>query len=527
MRKKISLVLSFLVVLGVFAGCTSGKTTPTSENVGSKSATVSTQSPQAAVGSKKTDLVLANNAEPTSVDPQEVQDTTTIPIFRHLYARLIKQDVNLNYVGELAKKWEFTNDTSLKFYLRDDAKFSDGSNITARDVKFTIERAQNSARVKQFVEMITNVEIINDYEFVMHTDEPCGPLLGNLCHTPMCIVSEKYVTENGDQAFKKPLSSGALVLEEWKSGDYLKLVPNEYYFDRDKVQLTSLLWRNIPEGSARTIALETGEVDIVLNLDAIDASKVEDNNKLKLYEGISNQIEYLAMNMKEGSPFTDVRVREAFNYAIDKDAVLLVACEGRGLTANSVLLPGFPGYVEFNAGHDPDKAKALLKEAGYDETNPFTFKLKTSGAARVREAELVQASLAEVGVKMSIETSEWATFLDETMKGDFDAYIMGVNFNVGDTDFVADGYFHSRQIGISSNRFAFRNARVDELVTKGKFTVDPKKREEYYTEALSIVANSFPWVPLFTKSYLTGTQAELQGYVQHPLFMEEYFLLHY
>jgi peptide/nickel transport system substrate-binding protein len=510
------LCLAFFMI----AGCgNSTSSAPAPATPGGSSAPVA--APQ------KTDIVLANNAAPTSVDPQEVQDTTTISIFRQMYSRLIKQDNELNYVGDLATDWKFTSDTALEFTIRDDAYFSDGTQIKASDVKFTIERAQASPRVKQFVDMITEIEIIDDFNLVLHTEAPCGPLLSNLCHTPASIVSEKYVTEMGDNAFVTPVTSGALALVENKVGDYLKFVPNEHYFDRDKVKLTSLTWRIIPEGSARTIALETGEVDIVLNLDAIDANKVEENANLTLYSNPSNQIEYMALNMKEGSVFADQKVREALNYAVDKESVLIVACEGRGEIANSVLLPSLPGYVDYAYEYNPEKAKALLKEAGYDESNPLTFVIKTSGAARVREAEMIQANMLDIGAKVSIETIEWATFLDETMKGNFDAYIMGINFNVGDTDFLVDGFFHSRQIGISSNRFAFRNDRVDELATLGKTIVDAAKRENCYREAVSIIVESYPWVPLFTKHYLAGVQKDLKGYTQHPLFMEDYYLLHY
>ena len=299
------------------------------------------------------------------------------------------------------------------------------------------------------------------------------------------------------------------------------------YFDRDKVKLTSLTWRIILEGSARTIALETGEVDMVLNMDAIDAEKIEENPDLKLYSMPANNIEYMALNMKEGSVFEDIKVRQAINYAIDREGILLISCEGRGVVARSELLTGLPGYCEDDYEYNPERAKELLKEAGYDESNPLTFVIKTSGAAREREAVAIQGYLSDIGVECTVETAEWATFLDETMKGDFDAYIMGINYNVGDTDFLVDGFFHSRQIGVSSNRFAFRNDRVDELATLGQTCVDAAQREEYYTEAVQIIVDSYPWVPLYIKDFLTGAQADLQGYEQHPLFMEDYYLLHY
>lgn len=475
----------------------------------------------------KTDIVIANNAAPTSMDPQEVQDTSTIALFRQMYCRLIKQDVNMNYVGDLATSWEYLSDTELKFEIRDDAYFSDGTQITSSDVKFSLERAKASARVMQFVSMISDIEIINDYSFIIHTKEPNGVLLSNLVHTPCCIVSEKDVTEKGSAAFDNPVTSGALAFVEYKSGDYVKMVPNEYYFDRDKVKLTSLTWRIILEGSARTIALETGEVDMVLNMDAIDAEKIEENPDLKLYSMPANNIEYMALNMKEGSVFEDIKVRQAINYAIDREGILLISCEGRGVVARSELLTGLPGYCEDDYEYNPERAKELLKEAGYDESNPLTFVIKTSGAAREREAVAIQGYLSDIGVECTVETAEWATFLDETMKGDFDAYIMGINYNVGDTDFLVDGFFHSRQIGVSSNRFAFRNDRVDELVTLGQTCVDAAQREEYYTEAVQIIVDSYPWVPLYIKDFLTGAQADLQGYEQHPLFMEDYYLLHY
>ncbi len=220
--------------------------------------------------------------------------------------------------------------------------------------------------------------------------------------------------ESGDE-FSNPVGSGPYTFVEWVSGDKITLKKNENYFDADNMgQMDTITFKVIPEGTSRTIALETGEVDVVDELPSNDVSKVEDASDLTMYSSASTRIDYLGMNTQM-APFDNKLVRQAFNYAVDKQAVMMVAIDGTGVATESILAPSMLGYKASEYKYDPEKAKELLAEAGYPDG--FELTLWASGDQRKRMAEVIQANLMEVGITATIEMLEWGTYIDELMAG--------------------------------------------------------------------------------------------------------------
>lgn len=510
MKKIASFFLILTIVISMLTGCSSGNKNPDSATGDSVA---------------KKDIVIATDADAVSIDPQATWDSNSIPVIRQMYDQLVKLDANMKIVPSLAESWEYLSPTQLQFKLKKGVKFHDGTEMKASDVKFSIEREKASAKVKAFAALITNVKVVDDYTVVIETEKPFGPLLANLCHTGASIIPEKYTTEQGDKFGKQPIGTGAFKFVEWAPGDKIVLAKNENYFG-GKVDIDTLTFRIIPEGSSRTIALETGEIDMNMKVDPIDAKKVESNTDLKLYDSLSPMIEYSAMNQKY-EPFSKLEVREAINYAIDRNSVFDVVAEGRGKITNSVMNAKIPSYTDEvkSFEYNPTKAKELLAQAGYP--NGFDVVMTVSGDLRNRTAQLIQANLAEVGIKMTIENLEWSTFMDKVNKGDYQMFILSYNNTTGDPDTSLYQLFTSTVPASSGNRVYYNNPKTDKLLSDGQLELDGEKRMAIYKEAQQVICEDVPWIPLYCKANLVGTRNNLQGYTPHPLGVDLFYTLHY
>lgn len=524
MKKVISIVVVMMLVLSIIiTGCSNNNNTDVpANNSESNGANNSNSEPSEA---KKAEIVIAQKADIVSMDPHATNDSPSANVNRQIYSSLVRTNNEMEIEGDLAESWKTLSDVEWEFKLRQGVKWHDGSDFKASDVKFSIERQQQGPQVKHLVNMITEVKVVDDYTVVIVTDKPCGPLLANLAHSASRIVPEKACTEYGDKFAEHPTGTGPMKFVEWVPGDKVVLERFEDYFEG--VPATEKLTvRVIPEGTSRTIALENGEVDLILDVEPIDKSKIESNSALKLYEKMSNRTEWLSLNNKK-APFDNKLVRQAINHAIDKASVIEVATDGRGMVANTVIGPTVLGYnpdvkvYEYN----PEKAKELLKEAGYPDG--FKTTLWSSGDVRNRAAEVIQSNLSEIGITAEIELMEWGAYLDKTSAGEHDMHLLGWSNLTADGDGGMYPNFHSSSQGAAGNRSFFVNAEVDRLLEEGRVDTDVTKRPKYYQDAQVIIMEEAPMVPLYFQPTEVGTRADLKGVELHPGSLHRFHMLHY
>jgi peptide/nickel transport system substrate-binding protein len=258
----------------------------------------------------------------------------------------------------------------------------------------------------------------------------------------------------------------------------------------------------------------------------VDKTKIEQNPDLKLYERMSNTTEWLCMNMQK-PPFDNILVRQAIAYAIDKEAVNIVATDGRGTVANDVISPNTFGHnFDLEAyPHDPEKAKELLAQAGFPDG--FTTTLWANGEVRSRSSQVIQANLAEVGITVEVELLEWAAYLDRTAAGEHDMHILGWTNLSAEGDGGEYAIFHTDSWGATGNKAFYSNPKVDELLDKGRQETDDAKRPAYYTEANLIIHEEVPLIPLYNNVTALAARADLKGVHQHPLTFHTYYNLYY
>lgn len=537
--KKWNILAALTVAAAVgLTACGSGTDTAATTAAVSDAATASTEAEKAKeTGTEaaektdeggevtKADIVLASKSDIKTLDPMGTNDTTSSVAHRHIYSRLVEINENAETVGDLAESWEQVSDTEWKFKLHEGVKFHDGSEVKASDVKFSLERAKEMPRVKQYVEKIDTITVEDDYNLTLTLSTPYAPLLSSLSHTGTSIVPEALVTAQGEAFWENPVGSGPMTFVEWMPNDHYTMAGFADYF-KGAGKTKTLTIRVMPEGGARTIALETGEIDMSISVDAADVVNVEENKELEALQKTSIGIEYVAMNC-EKEPFTDIRVRQAINYALDRQSIIDVVMEGRGTIADSVVNINIPGWSDEIPGYaqDVEKAKALLAEAGYPDG--FSTTLFASGDVRNREAQIIQAQLLEIGVNVDIQLYEWGAFLDAINNGEHDMFLSSWSNATMDPDASIFPLFHSANFGATGNRAFYSDADVDSMIEAAQVESDNNKRMEIYKDTQLKISEDAPWVPLFYGTTCTGIRADLKGFVMHPAAANHYENLHY
>jgi len=257
----------------------------------------------------------------------------------------------------------------------------------------------------------------------------------------------------------------------------------------------------------------------VVALDSNDVKRVQANSKLKVYQKAATDIQYLGMNI-EKAPFDNVMVRQAFNYAIDKDAILQVAANGFGEVATSIIPSALLGHKDGPYTYDPKKAKDMLKTARFDFNQ--TIKLWAYGDVGKKKAEIVQANLADIGVKLNLELMANPTLRDKIDKGDFDLCLGAWSPDFADPYMFMNFWFDSAKQGLPGNRSFYKNDKVDELLRKAEVSAKVEERKKLYSDAQDIIMQDAPYIFLYQIQTIVPLRANVQGYVFNPMLESMY-----
>lgn len=506
-KKALALVLSTMLLGSVMVGC-------------------GTSTSNAAQGEDAI-IKMAQSTDVISFDPHNHNDVSSANVTRHVFSNLVKLTTDGEFVGDLAESWEFLDDLNVKFTLKPDVKFHNGDVLTAEDVKFSLERQKNSSKVGHLVKMIDSVEVVDDLNVIIHMNEPSSALISSLAHSGGAILNKKVVEEldaTGKTMDSNMIGTGPYKFESWNPGDSVSLVRNDEYFG-EKPANGGLQLRVITEESSRTIALETGEIDVVLDVASTDANRIRDNSELDLVEYESTQVEFLVMNTQK-APFDNPLVRKAINHAVDKESIITVAVNGEATPQTSYLGDGAIGYSSDVTAYDYDleKAKALLAEAGY--ANGFECTVYVASDIRSRAAQVLQASLAQIGVTLRIEQMDSGVFYDKTGTGEHDMALTGWVANA-EPDNTFRPLFHSSNIGSGGNRSFYVNPTVDGLIDEAAITQEMDERLENYAEVLRIVTDDAIFAPFYTKKGLVAKRDNVDGIEVYPINMHRFENIHF
>ncbi len=464
--------------------------------------------------SERDTLIVGVSAEAVTLFPYNSNDSATARVNVNIYDRLLEKDTEGTLVPSLAVAWEMLSDQQLKLTLRQGVKFHNGETLTAEDVKYSLEKATVSPEILHIASPIKGVEIVDDHTVIVHLHNPFAPILSHLAHSAMGIVNKKATEAAGDDIDQLPVGTGPFQLSAWNRGQSIVLATFPDYWG-EAPKIASVEFRIIPEGSARTIALETGDIDIAYDVDAVDRERVMGSADLLLVEEPIARMEYFGYNIGKGrNPiWKDARVREAVALAIDRDGIISSVLFGAGTPADSIIYKTVVGHYDGLTPRKQDiaKAKALLAEAGIPEGTKVS--LWTSEGQRQKMAEIIQANFREIGLDMSIEVTEWGRFLESTGKGEHDAFLLGWTTVTGDADYGIYNLVHTKAHGGPGNRTFYSNPTLDNLLDAARKEIDPVKRDALYKDVQIIIDEDLPFYPLFYQLSNVGTTKHIRGFV--------------
>lgn len=533
-RGKVYLVsLIMLLIMSLFLAACGADDADTSTSETSTDSSTETDSNKTDNSSSSTPqvLVFGRGADSVSLDPGIVTDGESFKVTQNVFETLLnfgEQDTTIN--PGLAKEWEVSEDgLTYTFQLQEGVKFHDGTDFNAEAVIKNINRWKggkeedfyyfNSMFKAEGEDIIKDVTAEGDYTVVFTLSRPQAPFLKNLAMSPFGIGSPTAFEAAGDKFGDNPVGTGPFKFTDWKRNDSITIEKFADYWQEGLPKLDKVIFRSIPDNSARLNELMAGNIDLADGINPSDGKTVEGDSSLQLIERPSMNIGYLGLTNTR-APFDNKLVRQAVNYAIDKQAIVDAFFEGRAEVAANPMPSSISGYNDAISPYpyDPEKAKSLLAEAGYDGKEielwamPVPRPYMPDGA---KVAEVIQKNLEDVGIPSKIVTFEWATYLEKAKNGEADAFMLGWTGDNGDADNFIYTLLDKDNIG--SNNYAFYSSdEVHELLIQAQSETDENVRNDLYKKAQEIIHEDAPWVPLAHSTPLLAAKAGVKDFKPHP-----------
>jgi len=488
-------------------------------------------------------LVEAVLGEPSNLIPPLASDSASHEVADLLYVAPLKYDKNINLVPQAAESYEILEEGRLlRFTLRKDILWTDGKPLTARDVEFTyklmVDPKTPTAYAEDFL-AVKEFRRTGEYSFEVRYDKPFARALVTWASAilPEHILKDEDLMKT--RYSREPVGAGPYVLKSWTPGDRLVLVANPDYFEGPPF-IDEVVMRVIPDQSTQFMELKAGNLDS-LNLSPqqylYQTAGSDWTENFRKFQYVSSAYSYLGFNLK--SPlFSDVRVRQAINYAIDKDEIVRGVLSGLGQAANGPYKPGTWAYNEHIPANefDQDKARRLLSQAGWtrkDAMAPlkdakgrsfaFTILTNQGNSQRIKAAIIIQSRLKELGIHVEIRTVEWASFIKEFVdKGRFDALLLGWNI-VQDPD-LYDVWHSSKAVPGGLNFVGYKNPELDGLLEQGRRILDQKQRKVLYDRVQELLHRDQPYCFLYVPMALPMVSARVQGIEPAPAGISHNFI---
>ena len=498
MKKRTSRILSLTLlcamVLGLLAGCSnSGGNGSDSGDNGS--------------GEVKDTITVATMAETPSVSPYDHNATAGYLVNLLTFTSLVRLDENLNAQPDLAESFTNISDTCWEFKLRQDVKFHDGSSMTAEDVKASLDYAKTFTEGALYNDSIESVEVVDEYTVRINTKVPDAALMFNLAQHVNAIVP-KALIDSGNNFGENPIGAGPYKFVSWTRGDQLEFEAfDEYYLGAPSIK--HVIWKIIPEGSSRTIALEAGEVDMVVDVETMDVDRIKENPDLAMTEYTPANMNWLMLN-NEVSGLDNKEFRHAINCAIDKESVVTVALNGLGTVGETQVPTNLPGTSSEGVdSYDLDKAQEYLENSGVDPTG-MSFPIICSDDTKKRAGEVIQANLKEIGIEANIESMDLATYMSTVAEGNYVAAIGG--YTMADTITYLNAVYHSKSIN-ASNKSRLNDPEIDALIDQATATMDQAEREALTEQICAKLNEICTQVPLYQPISMRAYNADLKNVV--------------
>ncbi len=466
-------------------------------------------------------LTLVRQGEVTNLDPHKVPAFTSQRIFELIYSRLTMLGPDLSVQPDMAESWTISPDGKTYTFKLRQAKFHNGDPVTSADVKFTFERILNpetAAVSRAFFTDIDRIDTPDDRTVVFNLKQPNVTILGYMATGGASIVSKKVTEAANNDLSKKETAIGAgpFKLVEWVPDNYMKLDAFTEFYIQGQPYVDSIRINVVPDEAGIIAALRTKAADMAIITDPRTAQTLGKEQGVTVSAKPSPNYNLLFMNTKR-KPLDNLQVRQAIAYAVDRQQVVDTVALGEGEVTGPIA-PALPQFAlpvgEYPSyKRDVNKAKQLLQDAGVGPVE-FTILVPTTEPVYAKDiAQVVQQQLAEAGIKMNIELSEFGQYVDRWLKADFDAAV-GLNGGQPDPDSYVFRYFTTD--GNLNFVTSYQNQQVSDALKQARATADVQTRKDLYAAAQRQLVNDDPFIWLYVGRDYMGLLPSTKGYVHLP-----------
>lgn len=510
--KKIAVLVLILTIALLSAAC------------GNESGSSTNKSNKTNKGSSNKEITIAIDQNFITLDPHNAGDTVSILGIRSMYEGLVGFDKDMNVIPALAESYEVSEDgVTYTFKLREGVKFHDGAPFNAEAVKANFDRVMDDANnlsAKRSWKFVESMEILGDYEVAFKLTEPFSAMLNKFGMVPM--VSPKSIEKGTKFIEANPVGTGTFKFVEWKQGKTLEVEKYADYWDGDQTNVEKVKFSPVPENGSRVAMLKTGEADFVYPMPQQNVKQFKNSNDVTIEESPSTIVRYVSINTFM-EPYKDLKVRQAMNLAVDKDAYIKVVKDGFGHILDSTMSSETQYYAKQEAyKYDVEKAKELLKEAGYEKGFKAEIWGNTSSES-VKGMEFIKQQLAQIGIEVTIKSMEEGTLSDEiyTPEKPEDAKVqmwyVSWSPSSGDADGATRGLFSSEFFPPNgANTAYYNNDKVTNWIKEANASADPKEQEKIYHDIQKTVYQDAPWIFLASDINLSGHSNSLEGVYVAP-----------
>ncbi len=469
----------------------------------------------------QTTLRIGLAEDPDVLDPSLARTYVGRIVFASFCDKLFDIDDKLNVVPQLALSHQTSADgKAVTIKLRPGVKFHDGENLDAEAAKYSLERhlTMTGSFRKPELAAVDRIAVVDPLTFTIQLKTPFSPLIAQLTDRAGMMVSPKAAKEAGDRFGLHPVCAGPYKFVERVQQDRIVVDKFADYWDKDRVFIDRIVYLPIVDATVRLANLRSGGLDLLERLLATDIKDVRADPKLKLSTALELGYQGIDINVGNGAKAknplgSNAKVRQALNYAIDREALTQVVFDGEFVPGNQWVSPEHPYFQKSFpvAKRDVAKAKALLKEAGV--TAPFDVDFMVpKGAETQAVAEVIQAMAADVGINMKIRVTEFATSLKQAEEGSYQAYLLAWS---GRTDPDGNLYiFHKCKA--PQDYPGYCNPEADKLLDESRITSDFAQRKAIYERLTKVILEDNPKLYLFHRRILIAHTAQLEGYKQMP-----------
>ncbi|MEH7503000.1 ABC transporter substrate-binding protein [Neobacillus drentensis] len=490
-----------------------------------------TETPAKSQGSGNPDVFnFATNQDIPHLDPHGTAANTSFRVTYMLYDRLVTYDgTDTEVKPQLAEKWDISEDgLTYTFYLNKEAKFHDGTPVTAEAVKYSFTRAieVGKSAAGQFDGVINkdSFEIVDDHTIKIKLEKPFAPFIKTLGTVYANIVNPKLADNNGNDLGQtyladKDMGSGPFVLDSWNRGQVLVLKANENYWG-EVPKLKTVNIKIVNEPSTARLMLEKGEIDQIddtmLSPDVM--KQMEGTDGIEIVKSPGYQIDDISINM-EKKPLDNVKVRQALAHAVNYDSINNDILLGAGKRIGGIIPEGMFGYNPDQTMYDYDleKAKALLKEAGLEKGFDLEILISENNEVRKNIAVMLQSDFKKIGINLKIKTLAWPTFLETVTSGGHQLALAAWTPDYADPDYNLWYFAHSSSKGPGFNLAFYDNKKVDDLLVEGRKTVDEGRRDEIYKEVQKIMSEEVPYIFPAQRLVQAAKRTWVKGYEINPM----------